>query len=95
VFVCIFLAGWVTKFIGLDTIFGAFLVRAAGGMMMIMLLMMLVVVMLIMPISSLGHQIGVVLPRDEALIKVVEKIEDVVTVVFLPMVGPPHTHKIK
>lgn len=31
--------------------------------------------------------IGVILPRDEALVKVVEKIEDIVMVVFLPMVS--------
>lgn len=31
--------------------------------------------------------VGVILPRDEALVKVVEKIEDIVMVVFLPMVS--------
>jgi len=54
VFVSIFVSAWATSVLGLDAIFGAFLV-------------------------------GLIMPRDEALVRVVEKIEDIVVVVFLPM----------
>lgn len=54
VFIAIFLSAWVTSIIGLDAIFGAFMV-------------------------------GVILPRDEALVRVVEKFEDLVVIVFLPL----------
>ena len=54
VFVSIFVSAWATSVLGLDAIFGAFLV-------------------------------GLILPREEALVRVVEKIEDIVVVVLLPL----------
>ncbi len=54
VFVAIFVSSWATAVLGLDAIFGAFLM-------------------------------GLILPRDEALVHIVEKIEGLVVVVFLPL----------